>query len=193
MCFGYLAAMAMSAAICLLITACHWNRHIWDAIVDMSPIIDGRKATWVLALCNQLANIGIKISILLFIKKLIARTNRRWLHWAISLTIVFVATSNGIYSILNWVECIPLDAWWNRMDLEWTITHEYKCWGESFITVSAGFFNLIQDFIVATLPVFVVWDLQIARSQKASIITLFGLGYLLVSISSAFFTTLLTK
>jgi hypothetical protein len=178
MIFGYLAAMGMSIANCLTISVYHWDRHIWDAVLDLPLVVDGRKAIWVLYLFNQFANIGIKLSILLLIKKMILRTNRRWLYWAIWFTMVFVTASNSIYVVLSWVECLPLNAWWNRMDLEWAATHDYKCWGESVITVSAGAFNLVQDFMVATLPVFVVFNLQIARTKKASIITLFGLGYL---------------
>jgi hypothetical protein len=49
---------------------------------------------------------------------------------------------------------------------------------ETAITVSAGIFNLVQDFMVATLPIFAVWDLQIPLSKKAGVITIFALGYM---------------
>jgi hypothetical protein len=176
--FGYLAAMAMSVANCLALNVFHLDRHIWDALADTAPVAQGEKAMWIYALCDQFANIGIKISILLFIHKLIARTGRRYMQWAIWFTIAAVAISNGIYMLISWAECFPLNATWDRMNLEWDVTHSYKCLDEAVITVSAGIFNLVLDFVVATLPVLVVWDLHIARTKKASIIALFGLGYL---------------
>jgi hypothetical protein len=178
----------MSVIVCLIITIYKWDRHTWDAIPYLTQVIKGRKATFVLFICSLLANLGIKISILLFIKRMTVRTATYWLHWTIWLTIIFVALTNGIYLILIWTECIPLNAWWNKMDIYWVASHEnyFKCWGEAVLAVTSGTFNLVQDFMVATLQILVLWDLEIPISKKVSNMTLFGLGYLLVLIHLTF-------
>jgi hypothetical protein len=178
MIFGYLAQISMSITGCLTITIFKWDRHIWDALPYLTQVIQGRKATFVLLICNLLASIGVKISILLFIKRMIVRTSRRWLYWTIWFTIAFVALTNITYLIIIWIECIPLNAWWDRMDINWTLSHKFECWGEATSAISSGAFNLYHDFMVASLPIFVLWDLQIPISKKVSIMALFALGYL---------------
>jgi hypothetical protein len=178
MIFGYLAQISMSITACLTITIYKWDRHIWDAVPFLSQIVQGRKATFVLLICSLLANMGVKISILLFIKRMIIRTSRRWLYWTIWLSIIFVAVTNMTYLILIWIECTPLNAWWNQIDIYWALSHNFTCWGEAASTISSGAFNLYHDFMVATLPIFVLWDLQIPISKKINIMALFALGYL---------------
>jgi hypothetical protein len=178
--FGYLATLSMSITSCLIMTVFKWNRHVWDALPYLPLVIQGRQSTFALMISNLLVNIGVKISILLFIKRMIVRTSKRWLYWTIWLTMTFVYVTNTLSLIGIWVECHPLYAWWNKMDIFWALAHqhEYHCWGESVSAVASGAFSLAQDFMIATLPIFVFRNLQIPISKKVSIIALFALGYL---------------
>jgi hypothetical protein len=175
---GYFATLVMFIAMILTLGVFKWNRHVWDAIPYTSQLVEGRKAIWAIGFCNLVANIAVKISILLFVKRMVVRTNKRNIYWSIWAAIWFVALTNGAYLILIWTECTPFEAWWQRSDFYWQATHHFKCWGESAVTFSTGVFSTVQDFIVATIPVLVVWQLQMPIAKKASVIFLFALGYL---------------
>jgi hypothetical protein len=133
------------------------DRHIWDAIADPHDLVLGRQALLAVAVCNQIANTGIKVSIHLFVRRMILRTSRRWLYWTIWITLALTVLTNFTYLVAILSSCTPLSAFWNRANIEWTASHNFKCLDEGVITVSGGFLCMVQDFMVATLPIIVLW------------------------------------
>jgi hypothetical protein len=178
--FGYLATVSTSITACLITTIYKWDRHAWDTAPYLSKIIQGKQAILALMISTLLANIGVKISILLLIKRLIVRTSKYTLYWTIWFTIAFVILSNSVFLIGIWVQCFPLNALWNEMDPFWVLSHqhEFRCHREAISAVVSGALNLLQDFMIATIPILVFRNLQIPIAKKASLITLFAVGYL---------------
>jgi hypothetical protein len=56
--------------------------------------------------------------------------------------------------------------------------NQFHCVNEGAKLISAGAISTLQDFMVTTIPVVLLWDLRMDRRQKASIIAIFALGYM---------------
>jgi len=55
---------------------------------------------------------------------------------------------------------------------------EFHCVNEGAKLVSAGAISTLQDFMVITIPLVLLWNLRMERGKKAGIIAVFALGYL---------------
>jgi hypothetical protein len=120
-----------------------------------------------------------KLSILFFVLRMTRRGQNRWIHIAVWFTIVFCSLSSILFFILALVECRPFAAYWHQVNYEWVLAGtKYKCLDEGARVVSAGIIAVIQDIIVASLPLSTVWGLQMPTKKKLIVTAIFGGGYL---------------
>lgn len=163
----------------LALTQYKFNRHIWDAFVSPSTLVKGRQAVWAIEALNLMGTGLTKISILLFIRRLTLRNSTTAIVYTIWTTIVFVALTTVVFELTLFLECQPYAAFWNRVDIRYVLGgNEFHCVNEGAKLLSAGVISVVQDFMVATLPLILLWDLRMHRAKKAGIIAIFALSYM---------------
>jgi hypothetical protein len=92
--------------------------------------------------------------------------------------IVFVIVYMLVFIFVIVFSCSPVEGYWHLFDIAWRLKHEIKCHNEGAEIVSVVVVSTLQDFFICALPVFLVWNLQISRRQKAALIGIFGMGLL---------------
>ncbi|KAI9727463.1 MAG: hypothetical protein M1828_006405 [Chrysothrix sp. TS-e1954] len=87
----------------------------------------------------------------------------------------FIAYSNVILEIPNWFiiwfSCSPPSALWNPLEQE-------KChviWNVNY-SIFLGSWQATSDFVLALLPIYLIWPLQMDRKVKLGLCCLMGLG-----------------
>jgi hypothetical protein len=107
------------------------------------------------------------------------------MYWIISATIVFVALTTVALEISLFAECRPINAFWNQINPFWRGANDYYCVNEGKKLLAAGCISLLQDVMVTTLPIFLVWNLQLNRAKKMRLVALFSAGYLVCGMGLA--------
>ena len=87
-------------------------------------------------------------------------------HAALALNVAFGATA----VIADCLICQPIRYRWAP-----TIVHG-SCGDQKSLDMYIAILNLLQDVLVVVLPIPVLWGLQIARSRKVALISIFGIG-----------------
>ncbi|KAF2129007.1 hypothetical protein P153DRAFT_341421 [Dothidotthia symphoricarpi CBS 119687] len=164
-----------------------FDRHVWDTEVFRNPekIVLSRK--YVLAiLCFFCTTSGlIKVSILLFYRRLSARAVSNNFRWATWLSIGFIVAYTIALTLAPLFGCNPISAFWDQGNPIWVKQgHKFHCFDEGADIFVAGLLSAIQDFITAILPSFLYWNLQISLRQKIPLIGIFALGYGVVALAS---------
>lgn len=126
-----------------------------------------------------------KISILLFVKRMIGRSTNIWMYRALWFNIIFVALTTICFEISLFVECRPFHAFWHQVDIAWASSNEYYCVNEGKKLLAAGIISVVQDFIVTTLPLIVIWDLRLPAAKKLGIAAIFAAGYVVCGMGLA--------
>ena len=65
-----------------------------------------------------------------------------------------------------------------RYDLDWRLTHDWKCGNEGIGLPASGIATVVGDIYCTILPLALVVTLKIPRRQKLALYLLFGLGFL---------------
>ena len=74
--------------------------------------------------------------------------------------------------------CRPVEGYWRFFDFSFRLKNDVKCFNEGATVVSAVVVSTIQDFFICTLPILLVWNLQIGHKQRAGLMAIFGIGLL---------------
>jgi hypothetical protein len=121
----------------------------------------------------------IKISILLFYRRLNARSITRTFRIATWISIIAIAIFVLSFVLILVFACDPISAFWNQFDFIRQATgYKYHCWvDEAADLLSASIISAILDAVTAFLPTFLYWNLQIPRRQKVALGAIFALGY----------------
>jgi hypothetical protein len=130
--------------------------------------------------CYIFATSSVKISILLFYRRLSSNFNR----------LFFVATWIGIaYNIAYLVtflfviglSCQPIKAYWLQLDPVWHLTHHFTCTDEHISLPTSASLSVVGDFYATMLPCILILKLDLPRRQKLALYSLFLLGFLVVA------------
>jgi hypothetical protein len=121
----------------------------------------------------------IKISILLFYRRLSTRSITRTFRIATWINIIAIAIFVLSFVLILVFSCDPISAFWNQFDFVRQATgYKYHCWvNEAADLLSASIISAVQDAVTAFLPTFLYWNLQIPRRQKVALGAIFALGY----------------
>jgi len=132
--------------------------------------------------CSYILGTGlIKLSILFFVLRMTRRGGSHWVFTSVWCTIVFVVLTTVILFILPLSECRPFSAFWHQVNYKWILADvKYTCLDEGARVLAAGVIAVIQDIMVASLPLSTVWGLQMPVQQKMMVTAIFGGGYLYV-------------
>jgi len=172
-------AVAICISICLAITRYGFNRHVWDVVYSPEALEGGRQTVLAIEISYVLATGLTKLSVLFFVLRMTRHTVNRWIFIAIWVTIVFVIVSNIFFGIFGFVLCRPFSAFWHEVNIERIVAgYQYKCMDEGVLVVTAGTVAAGQDIIVTTLPLSMIWNMQLPPRKKWSVIAIFCAGYI---------------
>ncbi|KAJ8115165.1 hypothetical protein OPT61_g3127 [Boeremia exigua] len=157
-----------------------FNRHLWDINLLAEPhkMVVARKYILAILCIFCVASGLIKISILLFYRRLSSRVVSNSFRWATWITIGFIATSTIAFTLVPIFGCNPISAFWDQVDvLKLLKGYQYKCFDEGADIFAASVISAFQDLITAVLPTFLYWNLHIPVRQKIALFGIFAIGY----------------
>ena len=136
--------------------------------------------TWISEWCYILAISSIKISILLFYKRLShpfpsAFRIATWIgiFYNIGYAVAFCLT----LALL----CRPTDAYWNQFSPQWLAAgYQFHCAREEKSLLASAALSVVGDFYSTALPLLLVWHLNLAFRKKLALYALFALGFMCV-------------
>ncbi|KAL8686129.1 MAG: hypothetical protein Q9224_005544 [Gallowayella concinna] len=131
---------------------------------DKSQLSNGIQLTYPLVIAFT------KVSILLLYLRIFSpsRTTRFVIHFNLWANIIFYAVG----FILSLMICTPREAIWNPY-----IQH-YKCRNPVAPELISAVLNVVSDFAILTLLIYMVWKLQMRRERKIAISAIFATGLL---------------
>ncbi|KAK5117546.1 hypothetical protein LTR62_004968 [Meristemomyces frigidus] len=148
--------------------------HIWDA--DFSAIRDEALNAWIGAFLFVSGTCCLKVSVLLFYRRLKAGTyNKKW-SYAIWVAIGFTITYTVGMILALILNCNPTQAYWLAYDAEWEAEHNYTCASTGSLNLVAGILSIVTDIYSIALPCSVAQGLKIHPRQKITLNIMFGLS-----------------
>ncbi|KAF2475582.1 uncharacterized protein BDR25DRAFT_279724, partial [Lindgomyces ingoldianus] len=160
-----------------------FNKHVWD--VNPALFVPQRKLIMAIEVIFCVAVGLIKVSILLFYRRISSRAVSYCFRWATRITITFIVTYSIAFTLVPIFGCHPISAFWDQLNFVKLATgYKYKCFNEGADVFAAGLISAVQDFITAILPTFLYWKLHIPLRQKIALFGIFAIGYCVVAISA---------
>ncbi|CAK4034781.1 integral membrane [Lecanosticta acicola] len=146
------------------------DRHVWD--IPLHYFTPMARTTWIAELAFLLTGCFIKVSVLLFYRRLVEKTCSLWwvrcvlaaIGFTVAYTLAFV-----LALIFKWVQPQSMQP-------------RYTCL-RLFISLLAGIVAVISDLIAVALPCIMMRNLKIPRAQKFALNGIFSLGLLVVAAS----------
>lgn len=124
----------------------------------------------------------IKISILLFYRRIVRSSYSPAFLWAVRGCIGFVTCYTAAFTFTLFLGCRPLPAFWKKVDFVWVMAHpegkEWQCFNEAANVIAATVLSVVQDFIACLMPTIIFWKLSLPFRQKAALSVIFGMGIL---------------
>ena len=136
-----------------------------------------RKWSWYMYIFDSFytpAIAAVKFSILLFYARVFPSQNKRF-RWALYVIAVTVFLWWIICQFLVIFDCSPIHSFWDREPLTAHCLHLPK------ILVGQAVPNIVTDFVLLTLPLPLIWELQLPAVQRLALSGIFLLGSLYVS------------
>ncbi|CAI6342485.1 unnamed protein product [Periconia digitata] len=161
-----------------------FNRHIWDTRPHYFVI--QRKLILAIETTFCIGAGLIKISILLFYRRLSSRAVSTPFKWTTWISIVFIAAYSLAFSLVPIFGCNPISAFWNQVNIVYQFdkNYTYTCFDEAADVVTASAISTAQDLLTAVLPTFIYWHLQIPVRQKIALSFLFAIAYGVVALGA---------
>ena len=174
------------------------GKHVWD--VPIAKLAGGRlvrcpalaksyrqrlnqlmcaafQVTWGTEWCYVLASSGVRISVLLFYRRLSVSFTKTF-RVATWIGIIYNACYAISFLLVIVLICSPTEAYWKELDPTWLKAgHTFKCGNEGISLPASGVLSVFGDFYSTALPLILVTTLTIPFRQKLSLYALFALGF----------------
>ncbi|PLB48435.1 hypothetical protein P170DRAFT_360773 [Aspergillus steynii IBT 23096] len=160
----------------LAAVSCHGlGRHI--QFIDQTDRIKMTQAAfWQVIICSAAGIAFLKISIAL---NLLRFSPTRWYTGCLWAGIGLVSTYSFMGAMTFFLHCKPMQAHWDTRikDAQCYSVHLFV----TFALVNTSF-NIFTDILFATLPIPVIWNLQMKRRVRMYLIGVLSLGYIAVGL-----------
>ncbi|KAF2831694.1 hypothetical protein CC86DRAFT_274269, partial [Ophiobolus disseminans] len=162
----------------------YFNRHAWDIEFQYFPI--QRHYVMAIYALFTLASGLIKMSVLLFYRRLASRAVSRAFRWTLRITIAVIGIYTIIFTFITVFMCRPVSAFWDQENIKLLASGKYKfkCANEGAEIVANGVISTVQDFIAASLPAILCWKLQMPLRQKIALYSVFAISYSAVALGA---------
>ncbi len=129
-----------------------------------------------------LAAACVKVSVLLFYRRITRRSSRTCLRWSNSALLAFVVVSTTVFYCIGVFHCRPIEAAWLRRRIVPTPYEEkHTCLPDFVAAGLPSIVSVLTDFLIAAFPLLFVPQLQLPRKQKWCLMAILSLGFLCVS------------
>jgi hypothetical protein len=118
----------------------------------------------------------VKVSVLLFYRRLLNPFHNKWLLNALWAAIVFVVLSSLIFCFVVLAACNPVDALWKQWNPGYTSDFHCKNW--SVIGPLSSAFSVLSDLVTVLFPLTFIKDLRMPMLQKLGVYSVFAVGIL---------------
>lgn len=132
---------------------------------------------WIIEFLFHISTTLVKISILLFYKRMSAGSSSKAFLRTVYAAIAFQVLWGVVFTIILLLACRPLNAYWFRLSLT-PYTKRYTCMKEGIYWPLSVCISTVTDFVATLLPCWFFWHLQIPFRQKLSLYGVFCLGFL---------------
>lgn len=120
----------------------------------------------------------MKVSILLFYRRLSTRVVSKGFRWTTWITIGGIVAYTIALTLAPVLGCQPISTFWDQVDIAKRLKeYEFHCFDEGAELSAAGVISAAQDLLTAVLPTFLYWDLKIPVRQKVTLFGIFAIGY----------------
>lgn len=119
---------------------------------------------YIISLCT------IKLSILLFYNRIfgVPRPMFRYILLATGGVVIAYSVAGMLGTVL---QCVPLSDLWKPPSKNPPVCIHFGA-----IVLTVGAINIVTDIIILSLPIPLVWSLQMSRSHKWQVVAVFSLG-----------------
>jgi hypothetical protein len=126
----------------------------------------------------------VKMSVLLFYRRLSSRSISPIFKWIMRIMIVVVGGYTVAFILVLVFTCSPIEAYWLQVDFRYYLqdTYHFTCLNEGADVVANGIVATVLDLIVAFLPTLLCWKLQMPIRQKVALYGIFAISYSTVAI-----------
>ncbi len=121
----------------------------------------------------SLAVFFTKLSIMLLILRVFCAVKRDIKYW---LTWVLIFANSAFYLLFFFIPifaCSPREKIWNK-------SVQGHCLDVNVLYLASACFNMISDIAMLSVPIYMVWHLQISTQRKLGISAIFSTGSLWV-------------
>jgi hypothetical protein len=164
-----------------------FDRHIWDLDVFTDPqrVVVARKYILATEVIFCAVTGLVKVSILLFYRRLSARVVSKTFFWTTWISIGYIIAYTIALCIAPIVGCQPISAFWDQFDtIKIVQGYEFHCFDEGADVLVASIISVTQDLLTAVLPTFLYWNLTIPLRQKMALFGIFAMGYGVVALGA---------
>jgi hypothetical protein len=125
----------------------------------------------------------MKVSILLFYRRLSSRAVSNAFRWTTWITIGYIVAYTIVLTLVPIFGCRPVAAFWEQVDILKRLQgYKFSCFDEGADLFAASIISATQDLLTAVLPTFIYWNLQISKRQKFALFSIFAIGYGVVAL-----------
>lgn len=151
--------------------------HIWD--IPPESAVPHRINIWVAQIMYTLSLSSVKISILLFYRRLsVSFTRGFYIAVWVGITYNIIYVAGFLLTLL--LICRPIDAYWKSFNPAYRAAGNYTCGSEQIAEPLSAIFSVIGDAYSTILPLILVSRLSLPRRQKMALYGLFSLGFSVV-------------
>jgi len=133
------------------------------------------QVAWASEQSFQISSCLIKISILLFYRRLVQRTHSRFMQMAIYVAINFTIIYMLATVVILFVVCLPTSSYWESLDVSYN--KPYKCINTSIIDPLIVALSVFSDFYSLIIPQVVIRRLKMATREKLMLYIIFASGF----------------
>lgn len=155
------------------------SRHIWNVPVD--SYTDMTKITWIAELAFLLTGCLVKVSVLLFYRRLVRDTFSAAWRWAVICAIAFTVAYTLAFILALILNCAPTEAYWEGFNPNYT--KNYHCVNTTIINLLSGIMGILGDLYSVALPCIMTRNLTLPMTQKVGLYVVFSLGLLVTAAS----------
>lgn len=161
------------------------GQHVWDidSFKDADKLVRSRKYILAIECIFCVASGLIKVSILLFYRRLSSRAVSNAFRWTTWFTIGFIVAYTIALTLAPILGCQPVSAFWDQVNINLRLQgYKFHCFDEGADLLAASIISAAQDLLTAILPTFLYWNLQISKRQKIALFGIFAIGYGVVAL-----------
>lgn len=156
---------------------CGLDRHLWDIhpndYEDLAWLIWSTRITYTVSICL------VKVSVMLFYRRLTERTVSRAWKWGTLFAIGFTVTYTIAFLLVLIFSCNPVPSYWQALNPNYTGNH--YCADTRAMKPVMGVLNLASDLYAVVLPIAMLWQMKADKREKMKVNAVFALGLTVVA------------